>query len=280
MALYALLVAGSFHVGHRITVYMPPLVLTFVRFTLAALFFGFYVGLRHGLRMPSFRDMLRYLLISACLVGYFWALFASLRHIPALNTAIIYTLVPLYSTLFGRLFLGESPSAARMGWLLFAMAGALWVIVGGSPEKFFAFALNPWDLVFMAGCASMGLFSPLSKKFSRGEPTAVMTFRTLVAGSFLLFLLSFRELGDTDFTHWPAPLIWGLFYIVLCTTMLTFFIVQYASLRMDVGKVMGYVYLTPVFTLLIGLILGQDIAWTVLPGVVVATLCTFFLQKS
>jgi drug/metabolite transporter (DMT)-like permease len=280
MGFYALLVAGSFHVGHRITMYMPPLVLTFVRFMLATLLFGCYVGLRYGLHPPSWRDMLRYLVISATLVGYFWALFASLRHTSALNTSMIYTLTPLYSTLFGLFFLGEKPSAGRVGWLVLAMLGALWVIAGGSSDRLLALSLNPWDFVFMAGCALMGLFSPLSKKLSRGEPTAVMTFRTLAAGSFLLFLLSWKELGSTDFTHWPPPLVWGLLYLVVCTTILTFFIVQYASLRMEVGKVMGYVYLTPVFALAIGLMLGHSFSMNVLPGVLVATLCTFFLQRS
>ena len=55
---------------------------------------------------------------------------------------------------------------------------------------------------------------------------------------------------------------------------------QYASLRMEVGKVMGYVYLTPVFALAIGLMLGHSFSMNVLPGVLVATLCTFFLQRS
>ncbi len=55
MLVSAMLVSTSFPVGKAITPFMDPVLLTLIRFCLAALLFAPYVGRRFGLANPAWR---------------------------------------------------------------------------------------------------------------------------------------------------------------------------------------------------------------------------------
>ncbi|MEJ2477500.1 MAG: EamA family transporter, partial [Desulfobacterales bacterium] len=93
------IISTSFIVAELITRSLDPMVLTFVRFVLAALILLPLVGLRHGLKIER-TAFLRYASISGCLVIFFWSMFFSLRYTSSLNVSVIFTLVPSISALF------------------------------------------------------------------------------------------------------------------------------------------------------------------------------------
>jgi drug/metabolite transporter (DMT)-like permease len=281
MTLYSILVAGSFSVGHRITIYMDSDLLIFIRFFLATVLFGIYTGFKYRLTLPSLKDFIRYSTISTTLVAYFIGMFEALKYTTPLNTGIIYTLVPLFSAVFGFFILKEKTGFRKIIILLFAMAGALWVICDGNLNKLAGLKFGKGDFIFFFACISMGFFSPLSKKFKGNDKTPVLTFWTLATGTLILFFISNRKIFDYDWGKFPVELGAGLFYLVVFTTMLTFFIVQYSSARMDVGKVMSYIYLIPVFVVVIEFFSGKGLPpLIVLPGVITAGVCTFLFQKN
>ncbi|MGM0418759.1 MAG: DMT family transporter [Thermodesulfobacteriota bacterium] len=281
MTLYSILVAGSFSVGHRITIYMDSDLLIFIRFFLATIVFGIYTGFKYRLTLPSIKDFIRYFTISITLVIYFTGMFEALKYTTPLNTGIIYTLVPLFSAVFGFFILREKTGFKKIIVLLLAMAGALWVISDGNINKLAGLKFGKGDLIFLFACISMGFFSPLSKKFKGNEKTPVLTFWTLATGTIILFFITNRKIFEYNWDKFPFELGAGLFYLVVFTTMLTFFIVQYSSVRMDVGKVMSYIYLIPVFVLVIEFFSGKGLPpVTVLPGIIIAGLCTFLFQRN
>ncbi|MCD8492281.1 MAG: DMT family transporter [Geovibrio sp.] len=190
MLLYTVLVSGSFHIGHVLVNYMDSTVLTFVRFLLGSVLFGIYVFPRYELKRPSLSDLARYFAISASMIFYFWAMFEALRYTTPLNTAITYTVVPLFSAVYGIFLLKERVSLRKFTVLFAAMLGAVWVIIDGSLSRLAELDFNKGDIIFLIGCLCIGLYSPLSKKLHKGEPMPVLTLWTMITGTVWLLLIA------------------------------------------------------------------------------------------
>jgi drug/metabolite transporter (DMT)-like permease len=251
MLLSAFLVSTSFTVGKAITPFMDPLVLTLVRFLLATLLFAPYVKRTFGVFYPGAIALLRYSLISAALVGFFWLMFLSLRVTNPLNTGVIFTTVPGISGLYSWFLLKERLGRYRILALILAMAGALWVIFEGDVQRFLTMQLNHGDLLFFSGCLLMALYMPLVKLLHRGEPMAVMTFWIMMTGCLWLLLFASTKLPGFPWASIPGKVWLGIVYLALFTTIITFFITQWATLHLGPTRVMAYSYLYPPLIVLI-----------------------------
>jgi len=259
MLLSATLVATSFIVGKAITPFLDPVVLTFIRFSLAVVLFAPYVNHRYGLSLPGRIDIARYSVISGALVGFFWLMFLSLRLTDSLNTGAIFTTVPGISGIYSWFLLRERLGPYRSLALLLAMIGALWVIFEGDPQRLWLLDLNRGDLLFFGGCLLMALYTPLVKLLHRGEPMAVMTLWILITGCAWLFLFSVTKLPTIPWTSVPVMAWIGIAYLAFFTTIVTFFISQWATLHLGPTRVMAYSYLYPPLIVLIEWLLYRNL---------------------
>ncbi|WP_415238953.1 DMT family transporter [Seleniivibrio woodruffii] len=281
MMIYALLISGTFHVGHSIAGDINPVVLTFARFFMGSVIFGIYVGFSHGIKIPKPCRIVRYTFISLCLVIYFVCMFTALRYTTAANTGVEYTLVPVFTTIYGALFLKEVPNAGKAAVLGVVMLGAVWVIAGGSAENLVSLKFNKGDMIFVAGCMGMGMYPVLSKLLAKDEPTPVLTFWTLATGAAVLALWANTDIVQTNWSGLPLRLYLGLGYLTVFTTAVTFFIIQYAGRRLPVSKVMSYIYIIPLFVLAENFLLGNGLPdVSVLPGVLAVSFGTWYFMKN
>ena len=242
MVIAAILVSTSFTVGVAITREIDPVVLTFIRFTLAAFIFGPLIHVRYGLSF-SWPLFLRCSLISACLVTFFCCMFLSLRYTSALNTSVIFTLVPSISGVYALIINGERLGRGPIFALVCGMFGTIWVVFRGEPRQFLAMQWNQGDLIFLGGCFAMGLYTPLVKLLHRGESMAVMTFWILVTGSLWLLVFAGGNLPTVVWSGIPVFAWIGVAYLAIFTTIITFFLTQYAVPYLGPTKVMAYSYL-------------------------------------
>ena len=278
MVLCAILVSTYFPMGAAITRMLDPAALTLVRFVLAAVMLGPYVYLRHGLavRWPF---ILRCAMISLSLVIFFLCMFWALRFTTALNTSVIFALVPSFSGIYASLLVRERMSRAQRIALVCGMAGAIWVISRGDPRVLMNMDWNKGDVIFLGGCLAMGLYTPLIKLLHRGEPMLVMTFWILVTGSVWLLLFGGSSLLGVAWQDVPACVWFGIFYLALFTTITTFFLTQYCTPILGATKVMAYSYLYPAFVLIIDVLLGHGLPKpAVLPGVLIVLSAMIVLQ--
>ncbi len=279
MVIAAILVSTSFTVGAAIARELDPVVLTLVRFTVAAAIFGPLVHCRYGLSF-SLSLFLRCGLISGCLVVFFCCMFLSLRYTSALNTSVIFALVPSISGGYALFINGERLERGQLLALVCGMVGVVWVIFRGDPVQLLAMEWNRGDLIFLGGCFAMGLYTPLVKFLHRGESMAVMTFWVLVTGSLWLLTLGGGNLASVEWVNVPMFAWVGIGYLAIFTTIITFFLTQFAVPYLGPTKVMAYSYLYPGLVLLIDLVLGHGLPpLRVIPGVLVVLAAMFFLQS-
>lgn len=280
MVISATLASTSFTVSAAIAGELDPVLLTFVRFVLAALIFGPWVHYKYGLGFsPSL--VARCSLISCCLVIFFCSMFLSLRYTTALNTSVIFALVPSISGLYALVLIGEQLTKERLMALVCGMLGVIWVIFKGDLTLFLAMEWNRGDLIFLGGCFAMGLYTPLVKILHRGESMAVMTFWVLATGTVWLLIFSAGKLVQVDWKAVPAFAWAGVAYLAVFTTIITFFINQFSVPYIGPTRVMAYSYLLPGMVLIIELLLGHGLPpLPVVPGVVVILAAMFVLQKA
>jgi drug/metabolite transporter (DMT)-like permease len=79
----------------------------------------------------------------------------------------------------------------------------------------------------------------------------------------------------------PAFAWLGVVYLAVFTTIITFFLTQYAVPYLGPTKVMAYSYLYPGLVLVIDLLLGHGLPPPrVIPGVLVVLVAMIFLQRA
>lgn len=280
MLLCAVLVSTSFTVSKAIAHSMDPAVLTLLRFAIAALLFLPYIQYKHGLHLPEKKRLLGYACISFILTGFFWLMFLSLRSTTALNTGIIFTLVPSISGLYSAILLKERLGKYRLIAMIPATIGAIWVLFHGSLTELLAFNLNSGDLIFFIGCLLMALYTPLIKFFHQEEPMSLMTFWILVTGSGWLLLFSGHKLAAVSWGAVPFTVWAGIFYLAIFSTIITFFLSQLCTLSLGPTRVMAYSYLYPPFIAVIEWGFGHPLpSIYVLPGVGLILGAMFIVQQ-
>jgi drug/metabolite transporter (DMT)-like permease len=280
MLVATVLVATSFPVGAAITHGLEPVVLTLLRFALAAALFGPIVAWRYGLPWPGWRALARYGCVSACLVGFFWGMFEALRFTSAFNTATIFTLTPAIAAAAAAVLLRERLGRAARLALPVGMIGAVWVIFRGDLDALLALKLGKGDAVFFAACLAMGIYLPLLRLLHRGEPMARMTFWILVTGSGWLLALALPRLGGVEWGAVGLEVWGGILYLAVFTTIISFFIFQWSATVLGPTRVMSYTYLNPALVLALGLGFGEALPPpATYPGVLVIVGATVILQR-
>ena len=279
MLLTAGLTSTSFTVGKAIATGMDPAVLTLMRFLIASVLFLPVITLHYSLRLPDKNAIIRYALISLALTGFFWLMFVALQTTSALNTGVIFTLVPGISTLYSAVLLKERPGIYRIVAMITAAAGAIWVIFHGNLQQFLAFDLNSGDAVFFCSCLLIALYTPLIKLLHRGEPMAVMTFWILVTGSGWLLLFFGYRLTLIPWATIPLKVWGGIFYMALFCTLISFYLSQLSTLYLGPTRVMAYSYLYPPFILIIDWVFNKHFpSVQTLPGIILIVPAMFIVQ--
>jgi drug/metabolite transporter (DMT)-like permease len=250
MLSFAALISGAFSLGGLSAPHIDPSAINAVRFAIAVLIMALFVHRTVGWHRNHVKAPWRYLIMGGLLGIYFVLMFYALRITDPVSTAAVFTLTPLMSAGFGWLFQRQVARPAVLIALLVGGAGALWVIFRGDIEALLAFDMGTGEKLFLAGCACHAAYTPLVPKFNRGEPLMVFTLWTLVASCLLLTVFGAQAIVETDWLTLPAIVWITIAYLSLFATAITFFLLQYAAMRLPAGKVMAYGYLVPSFVIL------------------------------
>jgi drug/metabolite transporter (DMT)-like permease len=257
MLLFAALVSGSYSLGAIAAPHIGPAAINAVRFVIAVSLMAAacMLLLRGGLRV--YGSAWRFAVLGALMAVFFVTMFVALRLTTPVATGAVFTLMPLMAAGFGYLFLSQVPRTIVIVSLLFAGCGAIWVIFDGDLDRLLGFRVGRGELIFAVGVACHAAYAPLVKKFNRGEPVLAFTFWTLLATGIWIALWGIDEIAATDWTALPAIVWIVIAYLSVFTTAGTFFLLQFAALRIPAAKVLAYNYMTPSFIIVYEGLLGH-----------------------
>ncbi len=252
MLIWAMLIASSFFAAAQVSQAIDPILLTGLRLLFSALMFLPLLLLKKSSPIST-QGLLAHAVLGLLLATYFGSLFEALRYTSAVNTATLYTLVPLM-TLFFEVFLLPSPNLkTRLLPMLIAAAGAVLLTLKGSAPGQMP-ALYP-VLVFGAGCLAMALYSPLSQRFKakalKGRDPVAMTFWNMLFGSLFLLVFCLFSGGWRSALQLSTLDIGWLVYLALFGTLATFWLLHRAIGVIAPSTVISYVYLNTLFVTLL-----------------------------
>jgi drug/metabolite transporter (DMT)-like permease len=271
MLLFAVLIAGSFSLGGLAATRMPGFAVNLVRYAIATgtmFAFGIWV-LRSKLSVP--RAPWRFVLLGGLMAVYMSTMFKALEFTSPVSTGAVFTLMPLISAGFAWLFMRQVTRPGVLLSLVIAAAGAIWVIFRGDIEAILSFDVGLGELIFFIGVVCHAAYAPLLRKLNHGEQPFDFAFWGVAATFVWLFIPGVPTLGTVDLIQTPMIVWIAILYLAIVTTVITFMLIQYASMRLPAPKVLGYGYLTPSFIILLEGLIGHG--W-VHPSVMAGALVT------
>ena len=283
MLLWALIVGSSFPAVGLMSEGLPPLLLTALRFAIAALALLPLVW-RGPESLPSVKSLVLYAVMGLCLAGFFGAMFWAAHRTTALSMAALYVTVPLLAYGLGR-GLGVEPRAFRLLLiLLLGAAGALGLAWAQSGGQLDAVHLGFAEAIYFLGCISSALYPVLSKwGMKRGllSPRAESrTFWSLLIGGALIGLLGLALEAPSTLAQLTVSDTLVLLYLAVFSSGVTFWLMQRATAVLSPGAVTGYSYLAPFVSMLLLFVQQpEQIGWQWLPGSLMVLLATAFLLR-
>ena len=270
MIALAALVATSFSFGSLIAASIAPVPLTFARFVIATFVFaGVMAATRTRLKIDRGLAY-RALALGFIYAAYFVTMFTALKTVSPLSTGAVFALAPLMSAAIGWLVLKRRLTAVAWGLLLIAGCGAIWVVFDGDPQKLAGFHVGYGEMIYFIGCLIYACYPAFLQKTARGDPAVLLTFTSFIAAMMLLLAWDGPAIMAQD---WLALGFWqwaALVWLAVVPTAITFFLLQYASLRLPPAKVMAYTYLTPACIVPMEMALGHGLPTSsVIAGIVV-----------
>src|SRR5215813_118418 len=180
--------AGNAVVGRLAAGHIPPVTLSFLRWSLA-FFIILPFAWKHLKRdWAAIRGKLGImLLVSVTGIGVFNTLqYWSLEYTTALNTLLLQSAAPLIVAVWSLVLLGVRLTLAQAIGVLLSLSGVLVILMHGDLTALSNISFNKGDLIFLAAMTTFGLYSVLTLKRPaiHGLSFAAFTF-----GASTLFLI-------------------------------------------------------------------------------------------
>ena len=276
-----ILIAFSFIVSGKLSGLIDPISLTLFRFV-----FAFIVLLPFILLIKVYREKIKQsffkgLKISLFYSLYFILLFKSLETTSALNTATLFTLVPLVTAVFANFVFHNKLNFLKLFIYIIGMIGTIIVIFNGSMSAIISLSFNKGDIVFLFAVLSMAIYSISAKYFYEKDDNAlVITLTTLFGGIIWMSLALLIFDIPLEWTKIQGENLWYMLYLSIGATLMTVFLCQKATVTIGPNNVMAYVYFNPAIVAFIMYIFeGQSINIVVLIGILISFFATLFLLK-
>ena len=278
MILFAALVAGSFSFGDMAASHIAPAAINFVRFVIGTCLMAALSFLIFKSAPVVSKGLWRFMILGALMAAFFVLMFTALQISGPVSTGAMFALIPLMSAGFGWLFLRQTTNGFVLLTLLVAATGSTWVIFRGDLDAILSLKLGRGESLFFFGCAAHAAYAPLVRKFNRGEPVLKFTVMTLAATALCILLYGFRDVASTDWEVVPGIVWLVVAYLSIFTTAGTFFLLQFASMRLPASKTLAYGYLTPIFVILYEGLLGHGwVSFSVAAGALI-TACALLMM--
>jgi drug/metabolite transporter (DMT)-like permease len=101
----------------------------------------------------------------------------------------------------------------------------------------------------------------------------------ILMGTCWLLLLSWGELAHVKWLQVDLSVYLGLGYLAIFTTLLSFFVLQFSTVKIGATKVAAYGFLTPIMVVILSILLGENqFDWQFIPGLLLVILALLLIN--
>jgi len=259
LSITALCWAGNAIVGRLAAGHIPPVTLSFLRWSLAFLIILPFAW-KHLVRdWPAIRERLGIMIVlSVTGIGAFNTLqYWALEHTQALNTLLLQSAGPLVVAVWSLALLGIRLTLAQAAGVLLSMAGVLIILMHGDLTKLSNIEFNHGDLIFLIALAIFGFYSVLSLKRPNIHALSFVAF-TFGAGAACLIPLFIWELFARPLMRIDAANLLSLFYVALFPSTIAYLCFNRGVQLIGANRAAPFFHVVPVFGTVMSIIfLGE-----------------------
>lgn len=261
MVIWTLLVASSFPASAKFSPQLSSTLLVSLRFVVAGvIMYAFIRQVHRPTGNYPFAPFV-YLLLGLLLAGFFSLMFTSLHYTTPLTLAALSLTQPLMAYIQACFLRLERPTLRRSAELLVAAGAALIIVSHGEPHQLLEMHWGRGQSLFLIACFLGAGYLTLTRWFTDHHlilPHAyTTTCYSLLAGGVAIAL---PQIVLGHLPEFISLLTWHdigwLTYLMLFTTLLTFWMFQYATLNLSPSLVSAYGYLPPLVVLLVSVVIG------------------------
>jgi drug/metabolite transporter (DMT)-like permease len=272
--------AATFHFGKYAVGLMPPLGVSIWRFLLAGAVLLPVMLWREPIAWAALRRNAWPLLIMGVVgnFGFNAGMFYGLQHTSAVNASLITALNPALIVVLAAGLHHEPIGGRRLVGLLLGLAGVLVVVTRGSWLVLRNLEFSRGDLLLLGGSCCWAIYSVIPRLYIRGLGALQIAGATILIG--VLAMIGFGVVVTPAALVLPPAGAWvALVFMGVCGAALAYIWWNQSVVRVGPQRTAIFLNLTPVFTALMGVALGQSItlaqvmgALLVIAGVLTASL--------
>ncbi len=248
LSITALCWAGNAIVGRLAAGHIPPVTLSFLRWSLAFLTILPFAW-KHLMRdWGAIRGRLGTMVIlsvtgiSAFNTLQYWAL----EHTQALNTLLLQSAAPLFVAIWSLLLLGIRLTLAQAGGLAVSLTGVLVILLQGDLTTLKNIEFNIGDIIFITALVIFGLYSTLSFKRPQIHGLSFVGF-TFGCGAAALVPLLIWELMTRPLMQFDTANLLTLFYVAVFPSTLAYLCFNRGVHLIGANRAAAFFHVVPMF---------------------------------
>ena len=244
----ALFWAGNAIVGRLAAGHIPPVTLSFLRWSIA-FFIILPFAWKHLKRdWSAIRSHLATMIaLSVTGIGAFNTLqYWALEHTQALNTLLLQSAGPLFVAVWSLMLLGVRLTLAQAGGIVLSLAGVLVILLHGDLTALTSIQFNKGDLIFTVALAIFGFYSVLSLKRPKIHGLSFVAF-TFGCGSACLIPLWIWELFSRPVMQLDTANLLSLLYVAVFPSTLAYLCFNRGVQLIGANRAAPFFHVVPVF---------------------------------
>jgi len=248
LSITALCWAGNAIVGRLAAGHIPPVTLSFLRWTFAFLIVLPFAWKHLKRDWGAIRSHLGTMMVlSVTGIGAFNTLqYWALEHTQALNTLLLQSAGPLFVAIWSLILLGVRLTLAQAGGIVLSMTGVLVILLHGDLTALTSIAFNKGDIIFTVALVIFGLYSVLTLKRPNIHGLSFVGF-TFGCGAACLIPLWIWELFSRPVMQLDTANLLSLFYVAVFPSTLAYLCFNRGVQLIGANRAAPFFHVVPVF---------------------------------
>jgi drug/metabolite transporter (DMT)-like permease len=248
LTITALCWAGNAIVGRLAAGHIPPVTLSFLRWSFAFLIILPFAWKHLKRDWAAIRSHLGTMIVlSVTGIGAFNTLqYWALEHTQALNTLLLQSAGPLFVAIWSLILLGVRLTLAQAGGIALSLTGVLVILLHGDLTALTSIEFNKGDIIFTVALAIFGLYSVLSLKRPEIHGLSFVGF-TFGCGAACLVPLWIWELLSRPVMQLDTANLLSLFYVAVFPSTVAYLCFNRGVQLIGANRAAPFFHVVPVF---------------------------------
>ena len=256
--------AGNFVVGRVIYEDIPPMALSFWRWSLAGLILLPFTAVdvwRHRATFVSHWRLMTVLAFTGVVI-YHTCTYLALNTTTAINVGLIYATAPVQIPIMSYLLYRQLITPRQMIGIVISLAGMVTIITRADSGVLADFRFTDGDLWMVVAITAFSLYSPLLRMLSDGLPPMAMLMVIIVLGTAIIAPLYAWEFTTTGAFAVNEASLLSIAFVALFPSLIAYICWNRGVAEVGANTAGQFVYLIPIFTTVLAVgFLGEELQY-------------------